>query len=359
VGKTRCGPGAPLPSVEPVTTLDIVPLDAADPAQMAAWHGSYHEAQVFGCPYPMSWMLEEMRAQLLADVPGERMLGFAGYADGQLVTTGTLTLPLMDNQHLAFLEVTTRPEHRNRGHGSAMLERLTVLAGQHGRRTLTAEASTPYDGPADGSGHPNADFLLHRGFTCALGDVLRVLDLPADEALLHRLVDEAAPHHRDYRIRQFAGPVPEDIIEPFGALIGSLITQAPTGSLEISDERFDPARIRADEEVRAASGRRKLTTVALAPDGTAAAYSELVVPGYEPGRVYQWGTLAHPRHRGHRLGQATKAANLLRLQAEHPDRTLLVTYNAEVNRHMIALNQALGFRPVGRLGEYQRQLADG
>ena len=77
---------------------------------------------------------------------------------------------------------------------------------------------------------------------------------------------------------------------------------------------------------------------------------------HEPGKAYQWGTLVLREHRGHRLGQATKAHNLLWLQRERADLTLLVTYNAEVNRHMIAVNEAMGFRPVERLGEYQRTL---
>jgi hypothetical protein len=45
------------------------------------------------------------------------------------------------------------------------------------------------------------------------------------------------------------------------------------------------------------------------------------------------------------------------VQRECRDRSLLVTYNAEDNRHMIAVNEAMGFRPVERLGEYQRRLA--
>ena len=336
--------------------MDIVALDARDAAQLASWHATYHAATVFGREYSTPWMLEEMRAELLADNPGERMLGFCGYDDGRLVTAGSIVLPLMDNQHLAHVEVETHPDHRNRGHGSQMLDHLAEVARGHGRRTLVAEAATPYDGPADGSGHPNADFLLQRGFRCAISDVMRVLDLPADTARLRRLADEAAPYHSGYTVRQFAGPVPDDIIESFGALIGALSVEAPTGDLDLERELFDPARIRADEEVFRASGRTKYTTVALAPDGAVVGYSELVVPEHDPGRVYQWGTLVLPGHRGHRLGQATKARNLLWLQAERGDLTLLVTYNAEVNAHMIAVNEAMGFRPVERLGEYQRHL---
>jgi hypothetical protein len=129
------------------------------------------------------------------------------------------------------------------------------------------------------------------------------------------------------------------------------------GGLELEPEQMTPERIRADEALFAASGRSKLTTVALSPSGEAVAYSELVVPAHDPGRVYQWGTLVRRAHRGHRLGQATKALNLLRFQRSHPGSALLVTYNAEVNAHMVSINEAMGFRPVERLGEYQRQLA--
>ena len=74
------------------------------------------------------------------------------------------------------------------------------------------------------------------------------------------------------------------------------------------------------------------------------------MPSYDPEHVYQWGTLVRPAHRGHRLGLATKVHNLRRFQAGESGRSLLFTYNAEVNTHMIGVNEAMGFRPVQRLG---------
>ena len=150
--------------------------------------------------------------------------------------------------------------------------------------------------------------------------------------------------------------MPEDIIDAFGDLVGSLITEAPMGDLDFEPEVFDATRIRADEKVFEASGRTKYTTVAVAPDGSLVAYSELVVPTYDPEHVYQWGTLVRPEHRGHRLGMATKVHNLRRFQAAESGRTRLFTYNAEVNTHMIGVNDAMGFRPVQRLGEFQKKL---
>jgi GNAT superfamily N-acetyltransferase/RimJ/RimL family protein N-acetyltransferase len=339
-----------------VSSLDIRRLDPRDDAALAAWHATYLASNRHGREVSAPWMKEEIRAQLTVPSPGQRMLAFGGYVDGQVVSTATIELPLQDNLNLALIELDTHPERRHRGYGSAMLAHLEAVAREHDRNTLVTETATPYDGPPDGAGHPNVEFLVHRGFTFAIGDVMRVLDLPADETLLQRLADEAAAHHAGYQIRQFLDRVPDELVDSFGRLIGQLNTEAPQGELTIEQEVFDEARIRADEEVFRASGRSKYTTVAVR-DGEVAAYSELVVPAHDPGRVDQWGTLAGRAHRGHRLGLATKARNLLWLQQEQPDARLLMTYNAEVNAPMIAVNEALGFRPVERLGEFQKKLS--
>jgi GNAT superfamily N-acetyltransferase len=338
--------------------MEIRPLDASDPAAMADWHASFLAAHVHGQAYPSPWMLEEMRAEFLGDRTGERMEPFGVHVDGACVATGFVELPQLDNLHIARVEVATHPDHRGRGYASALLDHLTAVAVAQGRSTLNADAVWAYDGPTDGVGTPNADFLTRRGFAFSLGNVKRVLDLPVDDALLARLEDETAPCHEGYALRHFVGPVPEDVIDAFGELVGSLISEAPMGDLDFEPEVFDATRIRADEKVFEASGRTKYTTVAIVPDGSVVAYSELVVPSYDPHHVYQWGTLVRPEHRGHRLGMATKVHNLRRFQESGAavGRTRVFTYNAEVNTHMIGVNDAMGFRPVQRLGEFQKKL---
>ena len=51
-----------------------------------------------------------------------------------------------------------------------------------------------------------------------------------------------------------------------------------------------------------------------------------------------------------------KVANLRLLQRETAGLARLTTYNAEVNAHMIGVNELLGFRPVARLGEFEKQV---
>jgi hypothetical protein len=51
-----------------------------------------------------------------------------------------------------------------------------------------------------------------------------------------------------------------------------------------------------------------------------------------------------------------KVANLRLFQSTPQAATRLRTWNAEVNSHMVGVNERLGFRPVERLGEFQRRL---
>ena len=91
-------------------------------------------------------------------------------------------------------------------------------------------------------------------------------------------------------------------------------------------------------------------------DGQAVAHSDLMVRPSGDQRAYQWGTLVHRDHRGHRLGAAVKTSSLRWLQREHPHVTVVTTQNAEVNAQMIGINERLGFRAVALVPEFVRRL---
>ncbi len=150
--------------------------------------------------------------------------------------------------------------------------------------------------------------------------------------------------------------MPDDLVVGWAELTSSLATEAPTGELDLEPEAVSVEVVREREATLARQGRTKYNTVALDVDGTVVAYTDLATTVHEPGRAYQWGTLVRRRDRGHRLGVAVKVANLQLLQRERPDIVRLTTYNAEVNAHMIGVNEALGFRPVARLGDFQKKL---
>ena len=69
----------------------------------------------------------------------------------------------------------------------------------------------------------------------------------------------------------------------------------------------------------------------------------------------QEDTLVLAEYRGHRLGMLLKATNIQLLMEQAPATTAIVTFNAEENRPMLAVNEAVGFRPIGYEGVWQKQ----
>jgi GNAT superfamily N-acetyltransferase len=339
-----------------VSELEIVEVDPVDDDAFAAFHAAYLEAERALADLASPWLLEEFRA--LAQNPGtsRRLALYAGRVGGRVVATGRIMMPLLDNTDRAEVRVHTVPAARRRGYATAMVERLERAARAAGRTILVGETSWAHSAGADGRGEEGPDFARSVGFELALSEVKRVLALPVPDAVLDELAAEAAPHHDGYRLRSWPGPVPEDLLEGWARLTGSLLTEAPTGDLDVEPEYRDPAVVREDEAVLARQGRSKYNTVALDPDGDLVAFTDIATSVHEPGKSYQWGTLVRRDARGHRLGLAVKVANLRLLQAERPDVVHLTTYNAEVNAHMIGVNERLGFTPVARLGEFQKRL---
>ena len=336
--------------------MEISEVDPFDDGQVAAWHAVYERSQSHDRPFPNPWSLPEVAAGLRDPGRRRRFVAFSGTVDGAVVCSGALWLPQLDNLASASLAVDTEPALRRRGYGAAMLEFLEQRAVAEGRRLLNTETFYPGDAPTDGAGHDNADFLTHRGYVFGLGDVHRRLELPADPVLLDRLAEEAAPHHAAYEIRTWRGRVPDELVESFATINASLMSEAPAGEVEREAEVADVAVLREEEALREQQGREPYIAVAVDRAGTVVAFTTVMTTVHEPGRGYQWGTVVDRAHRGYRLGMALKVANLRVLQQHNPPVRELFTYNAEVNAHMVAINDAVGFVAVERLGEFQKRI---
>lgn len=339
--------------------MNIVPVDPGDPAGFEAFYAVYAAASKAGPAgeFAAVWQPEEVRVAM-AD-PDERMArsAWAGWVDGSVAATGWLEASTVDNLDLATVLVCCHPDHRGHGHAAAMLEHVEGEARARGRSRLVAEIDWPYEAGPEGAGSTDLAWTRRHGFELGLLDVQRRLALPVDEEVLGRLAAEAAAHHDGYELRSFTGPVPDELAEAWVRLEATLITEAPMGEIERESEAADVDALRAREAMVSAQGRTKVNTVALAPDGDLVALSDIAVTEHESDRAYQWGTLVRPDHRGHRLGMAVKVANLRQLQQTQPQISTVVTYNADVNAPMVAINDALGFRPVAYMGELQKKLS--
>lgn len=346
-------------SADTTTQLVIEEVDPFDDDAVAAWLDVTNTVDVFerGAASTI-WTLPETLVAAREHRKDRRVIRLSGSVDGQVVAAGTVTLPLLDNLTAADVDVNVLPEHRRRGHGSALLTRCEQIAADHGRTRLDAMCAWPYDGPADGAGTPGVEFGRVHGYGFGLGDVQREVVLPVDEAVLDEIWAEVADHVAGYELRSWSGPFPDDeLLLSYLEVATTLMTEAPTGDNDYEDEAVDVEAHRIQEAVMAKMRRTMYTTVALDADGDVVAFTDLMVPGHDPLRCYQWGTLVARRHRGHRLGLAVKVANLRHLlaTADVAGRRL-VTWNAEVNEHMIAINERMGFVPTARAGELQKKV---
>lgn len=286
--------------------------------------------------------------------------------DGTPAGRAYLGLPLTEDLEKAYLAVVVRAEFRGQGIGTAMLRELERTARENGRTTLVPFATSPAaDGPLlpakTGFGGvapdaPGTRFLVRHGFELEQAERISQLDLTADreafERALHRAREASKP---DYRVVSWRGRTPEEWIEDVAWMHSRMATDAPSGGIEIDEPVWDADRLRESEE-RSASDDRYLVTAAAQhiDSGKLVAYSVLSVP-VAPGRIaWQEDTLVTREHRGRRLGTLVKAANLLELVAQAPSVPSVFTWNAEENRPMLDVNEALGFRAVGYEGLWQR-----
>jgi hypothetical protein len=124
-------------------------------------------------------------------------------------------------------------------------------------------------------------------------------------------------------------------------------------------QTWDAARVRLDERRVAAMGLRAHVVAARGPgDGELAALTQVCVDPAIPEWGFQELTAVARPHRGRRLGLLLKLAMLDLLAAREPQVTQIVTGNADGNRHMIAINEQLGFRVLGRWPSWELGVAD-
>lgn len=281
----------------------------------------------------------------------------AGERGGPLLGVALMEFPMLENPHSSEITLAVHPEHRRRGVGTALVEKMGERAQADNRRTLNTIVDVPLERAGDDSAR---SFALAMGFESTLTGNLRHLQVPLDREQLDHLhqVVAGARAATDYRIHTFVEPWPEVYLDDVCTLLGVMSTDEPAGDGERQAEQWDEDRIRENEELLEARGSRRLAAVAEhIPSGHLVALTELLVAEDTPDQAWQMLTVVHPDHRGHRLGLAIKLANVELLELVAPGVRIVQTGNAAVNAPMIGVNEMMGFEVASDGAFWQKHLA--
>ncbi|MDP9984511.1 GNAT superfamily N-acetyltransferase [Pseudarthrobacter oxydans] len=299
----------------------------------------------------------------------KRMQLFFVRTGGRMVARSWLRYGLQDNVGSALLHVDVLNDFTGRGIGRALLAHAEALAVADGRTVLMTFTEHPADfdaegpdvlRPATGTGALPAAargvrFAQRAGYRLEQVERFSSLDLPPAPGLLDALEREALARAEPYELVTWTDRCPEEYVEQLAVLMSRMSTDAPTGGLSYDEETWDAARVRHVEDTWKQAGNVSLVTAARHRDSNElAAYSVLELAPGKPWLADQDDTLVAAGHRGHRLGMLVKIRNLRRLLAGYPAVERVTTFNAAENDHMLAINVALGFRPAGYDGEWQR-----
>lgn len=294
---------------------------------------------------------------------------FVARQGGAVVARGMYETLLDETSTAAWVDVRVHPDARRRGIGTALAEHLEALARAEGRTHVIVYIVSP-EGPGErivpptGSGslpadNPEVRFLRGRGYR--LEQVVRAsrLALPFDGAALAARLAAATDRAGDaYLVHRWVGATPAEFLDDIAMLNTRMSTDAPQSGLGEPEDVWTGERVAEHEAHTTSDGTLLLTCAALDRDeGRLIGFTQLAAPADPTRPVDQYDTLVLREHRGHGLGMLLKLANLAYLQQERPGHPSVLTWNADENRHMLAVNEQLGFAPMGYEGAWRLDLA--
>lgn len=327
--------------------MDIHAVPPDDEAAIADAFAVGERARLVDAPDSVGHDLTSYTGSVRYGWDGDAPRVFVAREDGKPVGSLMVSLPQYDNTHTAWFDVIVDPAARRRGIGTELLAFGTDLAKTEDRRSLGMDG---WDIPAA------AGFAARHGYGSRAVDVNRrqvLADL--DHTKLDALFDEAAAASKDYELLRITDAVPDDLLDGVVALTAA-INDAPTDDLDIEDDVYSPERVRAFEHAMIEGRKRTVYRVVARHNetGELGGHSVVGVERMRPHVGWQLDTAVARPHRGHRLGLLVKIDLLRWLARAEPQLATIDTWNAESNQHMIAVNDAMGYRVIGRAITYQR-----
>lgn len=330
--------------------MELCEYDADDGASVRAATEVRNSVRDVDCPWLPPLTAHRHELMVRYGVGGTPERHFLVLHEGAVVGEAAVEVGVWDNTDLAWFTLGIRPEHRRRGHGSRAVELLEELAAKVG---CTKTGTSGWES-ADGS---VTRFAQRLGFALASTEVQRTQwtqELP--ESLAEEAYAEAAPYAADYELVRLPGETPAGLVEEVVGLM-AVINDAPLDDLDLEDEVFSAERLHLYERTILRSERMLYRVVARhVESGERVGQSIVVVDTDEPALAFQHDTSVARAHRGHRLGLLLKADMMRWLADVEPAVEQVITWNAASNDHMVAVNERLGYRVMGRELDFQRAL---
>lgn len=259
-----------------------------------------------------------------------------GHAEGQVRVGG-------DNAHVMYVAMAVDPAARRRGVARSLLGSVVQTARAADRGLLLGHVR----GPEPLAELPGTRFVEAVGARPGLEDHIHRLRVPdVDVSMLQRWLEDGPRRLPEVELTWREGTFDEDERGPVARLFQVTRAGEPTDALDVEDFLFTAESVRSLERALEARGLR--WTAAIARRRRTAeliGYTMVALDAYDERLVEQFGTGVDPDCRGHGVGRWLKAAMLLKVIQEHPERTELRTHTADSNAAMRAINLRLGFRP--------------
>ncbi len=356
-------------------SVTVTPVTVPDDVQGASAEPFISMIEICNAAARHDTGLDHLRVEPSEDLPAWQdqtyriHRGFLAFDRGeQAVGAVQLIAPREDGATEVEFELAVLPEARGGDVEAALLERV-----EHEARALDRVAlqtytvhriggdHTPHPSPS-GFGSVPLDAVartyLDAGFTLAQVERNSALDLRGPLENVRTMLDDAlAAAGPDYELVMFSPPTPAHLRDSLAFVLSRMSTDVPMGGMTITEETWDAERVAVRDARIAAAGLMVSTAgIVHTPTGQMVAYNDLGIGADRTRPTAQWGTLVVREHRGHRLGTIVKCANILRWRELVPESPFISTFNAEENRPMLEVNEAIGFTPLTVCGAWEKRL---
>ncbi len=242
------------------------------------------------------------------------------------------------NRHLMNIDLSVLATHRRQGIASELLVIALEVAKKH-NRTLILEVTS--------ARVPSGEAFAKRlGASVGLSEHTNQLVLAdLDLKLMQSWVKQAKTKAEAFSLEFLDGPIPESKIDEVLDLIHVMNT-APKDDLDIEDFHATAKQMRDFEALSAERGMERWMYFARHKEtNELAGYTELFTNPANQELLNQAATGVLPKYRGHAIGRWLKASMVLKVLKEKPDIKFIRTGNADSNAAMLAINEAMGFKP--------------